>query len=127
MPRRRKIEIKIGSPSSLQDLYEDIYHDLYTLRNQLINDLARMNNQSLLEDDHSVFQIYKTRANLHGVLNSNAMNKIQLAKLISSNLDLILNDNATEDDVISEELLSMVHKIIKGEEDSKTGSPNSSS
>lgn len=87
MPRKPKVKIQLNDINSLQSLCEDIYHDLYTQRTQVINDLNRMINQVELEDDHSIYQVYKTRASLLGSLTTNSSTKLLLAKLLSSTID----------------------------------------
>lgn len=111
MPRKRKVKIELGSHESLLNLFEDVYSDLYVQRNQILNDLSRMKTEAQLEDDHAIYQVYKTRASLHTVLTSNASSKLQLAKLISSFLDESKKSNEPSEGV-SLEQLAMMRRII---------------
>lgn len=111
MPRKAKVKIQLGNQESLLNLFEDIYNDLFVQRNQILSDLSRMKVESQLDDDHAIYQIYKTRASLHSVLTSNASSKLQLAKLISGLLDYSKQPVANSEGV-SLEQLAMMRRII---------------
>ena len=111
MPRKAKVKIEIGNINSLQSLCEDIYHDLYTQRTQVINDLSKMINQVELKDDTSINQIYKTRAILLGTLISNSSTKLTLAKLLSTTLGES-TARKTPKELVSLEQFSLVRKLL---------------
>ena len=87
MPRRPKVQIKLNDTASLLALYEDIYHDLHTQRNQIIREISIINNSAELEDDHARYQLSKVKTQLFTCLISCINSKQQLAKLLASTLD----------------------------------------
>lgn len=111
MPRKAKVKIEIGSLESLQSLCDDIYHDLYTQRTQVITDLSRMMNQVELSDDHSVYQVYKTRSSLLGTLISNSSTKLLLAKLLSTTVDEEIATEKPKEGVTLEQM-SMIRRMV---------------
>ena len=111
MPRKAKVKIEVGSHKSFENLCNDIYHDLYTQRTQVLNDLSRMLNQAELKDDHSLYQVYKARANLFSLLTQNSSTKLLLAKLLSTAVN---EDSSTEqpEEKVTLAQMSMLRKLI---------------